>query len=83
MLWSYLRGMGLECMPVHVCAQLLGCVLLFLTLWTVACQAPLPMEFLSKNTGIGCHFLLQGTFLTQGSNLHLLRLLHCSQILFH
>ena len=24
--------------------------------------------FLSKNTGVGCHFLLQGTFLTQGSN---------------
>ena len=37
MLWSYLRGMGLECMPVHVCAQLLGCVLLFLTPWTAAC----------------------------------------------
>ena len=25
---------------------------------------------------MGCHFLLQGIFLTQGSNLHLLRLLH-------
>ena len=29
-----------------------------------------------KNTGAGCHFLLQGIFLTQGSNPHLLRLLH-------
>ena len=27
---------------------------------------------LSKNTGVGCHFLLQGVFPTQGSNLHLL-----------
>ena len=30
-----------------------------------------------KNTGVGCHFLLQGIFLTQGSNLGLL---HCRQI---
>ena len=31
-----------------------------------------------KNTGVGCHFLLQGIFLTQGSNPHLclLCLLH-------
>ena len=28
-----------------------------------------------KNPGVGCHALLQGIFLTQGSNLHLLRLL--------
>ena len=25
-----------------------------------------------NNTGVGCHFLLQGIFLIQGSNLHLL-----------
>ena len=30
----------------------------------------------SKNTGVGCPFLLQGIFLAQGSNLCLLRLLH-------
>ena len=30
-----------------------------------------PMDYSpSKNTGIGCHFLLQGNFPTQGSNLH-------------
>ena len=28
-----------------------------------------------KNTGVGCHALLQGIFLTQGSNLHVLSLL--------
>ena len=32
-------------------------------------------DFLSKNTGMGCHFLLEGTFL-QGSNPCLLCLLH-------
>ena len=30
----------------------------------------------SKNTGVGCHDLLQGIFPTQGSNPHLLCLLH-------
>ena len=29
-----------------------------------------------KNTGMSCHGLLQGIFLTQGLNLHLLSLLH-------
>ena len=49
---------------------------LFATLWTVARQAPPP----GKNTGVGCHFLLQGVFLTQGLNLGLL---HCRQTLHH
>ena len=29
-----------------------------------------------KNTGAGCHALLQGIFPTQGTNLHLFHLLH-------
>ena len=33
-------------------------------------------DFFSTNTGVGYHFLLQGIFLTQGSNLCLLHLLH-------
>ena len=33
-------------------------------------------NFPGKNTGVGCHFLLQGIFLTQGSNPSLLCLLH-------
>ena len=33
-----------------------------------------------KNTGVGCHSLLQGIFPIQGSNLVLL---HCRQILYH
>ena len=36
-----------------------------------------------KNTGVGCHALLQGIFPTQGLKLHLLRLLHCRRILYH
>ena len=31
-----------------------------------------PRDFPGKNTGVGCHFLLQGNFLTQGSNPHVL-----------
>ena len=46
-------------------------------------QAPLAMGFSSKNTAVGCHFLLQGIFPTQGSNSSLLSLLHCRQILYH
>ena len=35
-----------------------------------------PWDSPSKNTGMGCHALLQGIFPTQGSNSHLLSLLH-------
>ena len=35
-----------------------------------------PRNFPGKNTGVGCHFLLQKIFPTQGSKLHLLHLLH-------
>ena len=34
------------------------------------------MDFPGKKTGVGCHFLLQSIFLTQGLNLCLLGLLH-------
>ena len=39
-----------------------------------------PQNSSGKNTGVGCHFLLQGIFLTQRLNLGLL---HCGQILYH
>ena len=35
-----------------------------------------------KNTGVGCHTVLQGIFPTQGLNPHLLPLLHCRCILY-
>ena len=42
-----------------------------------------PWYFSGKNTGVGCHFLLQGIFLIQVLNLHLLCPLHCRGILYH
>ena len=44
--------------------------------WPVAHQALLPMGFSSQEYCSGCHFLLQGIFLTQESNLCLLCFLH-------
>ena len=38
------------------------------------------MRFSRKNTGVGCHFLLQEIFLTQGLNPGLL---YCRQMLYH
>ena len=43
-------------------------VRLFATPRTVAHQAPHPWNYLSKNTGVGSHSLLQAIFLTQGLN---------------
>ena len=40
-----------------------------------------PWDFPGKNTGVGFCALLQGLFLTQGLNPHLLCLLHCRLIL--
>ena len=55
---------------------------LLATPWTAAHQAPPSIgfsrrDFPGKNSGVGCHFLLQQIFLTQGLNLGLL---HCRQI---
>ena len=47
----------------------------FATPWTVA-RLLCPWNFPGKNTGVGCHFLLQGIFLTQGLNLCFLHLLN-------
>ena len=58
----------------------LSCIWLFVISWTVAHQAPLPMNFPGTNTAMGFHFLLQSIFPTQGLNPGLL---HCRQILYH
>ena len=59
-------------------ACLLSCfslVQLFATQWTVTTKLlSLSMDSLGKNTRVGCHALLQGISLREGSNLHLLRL---------
>ena len=52
---------------------------LCLTLWPHGLQPArllCPWDFLGKTTGVGCHALLQGIFPTQGSNQHLLCILH-------
>ena len=68
---------GYVCMLSHVSR-----FWLFATPWTVAQQVPLSWDFPNKNAGVGCHFLLQGIFPTQGSNLRLPCLLHCRRILY-
>ena len=54
------------------------------TPWTVPRQAPLSMGYSknSKNSRLGCHFLLQGIFLTQRLSLCLLQLLYLRRILY-
>ena len=48
--------------------------------WTVVYQAPLSVDFFpGKNIGVGSHFLLQGIFLTQGSN----RISCCCSVAHH
>ena len=77
--WSF----RLECSDLKSrCQCVCACLLsrfswLFAALWNIARQAPFAIGFsrileYSKNTGVGCHLLLQGIFLTQRLNLHLL-----------
>ena len=48
--------------------------------WTVNHRLLCPWNSSGKNTGVGCHFLLQGICSTQGSNIGLR---HCRQMLYH
>ena len=55
---------------------------ILMTPWTIASQAPLwdfPGTGTLENTGVGCHFLLQGIFPTEELNPGLL---HCRQIFY-
>ena len=52
------------------------CLQLFATLWTVTARLLCHCDCPGKNTGVGCHDLLQGIFLTQGLNPCLLCLLN-------
>ena len=58
----------------------LSCIQLFATPWTVAYRLLRPWDFPGKKTGVGCHFLLQEIFPTQGLNLGLQ---HYRQTLCH
>ena len=56
--------------------SLLSCVQLLQPHGLYPTRLLCPWDFPGKNTGVGCHFLLQGIFPTQGSNPSLL---HCSE----
>ena len=43
----------------------LSCIQLFVTPWTVPARFLCPWDSPGKNTGVGCHFLLQGIFPAQ------------------
>ena len=63
-------------------ASIFSCVRIFVILWTVDRQTSLPWDSPGKNTGVGCHALLQEIFLTQGSNPSLLCLIG-RPVLYH
>ena len=65
--------LNILCSCVYMC-QSLSPVLLIVNLWIVAHQAPLSVGFSRKKPGEDCHFLRQGIFRNQRSNLHLLSL---------
>jgi len=54
-------------------------VRLFAAPWIIVYHTSPSMGFPGKSTRVGCHFLLQGIFLTQGSNPGLP---HCRQTLY-
>ena len=67
-------------LKVKVKVKSLSRARLFAAPWIVACTKLLcPWDFQGNNTGVGCHFLLQGIFPTQGSNPGLS---HCRQTLY-
>ena len=88
-LFRFLELVSLICTCRHV--YTFACVLshfshvwLFATPWTGRLLgSSIHGIFPGKNTGVGCHALLQGIILTQGLNLHLLHLVHCRWILYH
>ena len=71
--WDY----ALFGFKVKVKVKSLSCVRLFVTPWTVGYRLLPPWDSPVKNTGMGCCFLLQGIFPTQGSNPGLP---HCRQM---
>ena len=76
-LYLWYHALLCECMRSHF-----HCVQLLVTPRTVDPRLLCPWNSSGKNTGVGCHALLQGIFPTEGSNPGLLCLLHCSKILY-
>ena len=75
------------CNPLASCKNIwhpvISCSAMFDSLWPHGLWPTRllhPWDFPGKNTGVGCHFLLQEIFPTQGLNP---ALLHCRQTLYH
>ena len=60
------------CSSVRVCLVAKSSPALLWPQWPQPARLPFPWNSLGKNTGVGCHFLPHGIFLTQGSNTCLL-----------
>ena len=61
----------------RICARVLSCFSCVQLRDSMGCSLlslPGPLDCLSKNTGVDCHALFQGIFLTQGLNPHLLHM---------
>ena len=72
-------------MCIYACVYMLSRfsrVQIYATLWIVACPQ---WDSPGKNTGVGCHALLQGIFQTQGLNLFLIYTCKCffNDIIFY
>ena len=73
LLWS--TGSSHACFSscsVRVCSGAKSCLTLCDPYELYSASLLCPQGFPGRHTGVGCHFLLQGIFLSQGSNLHLL-----------
>ena len=72
--------MNSVCVCVCVCVCVRACALSCVLLCDLMDCSPLGSSvhgiYQAQNTGVGCHFLPQGIFPTQGSNPSLLHLLH-------
>ena len=65
--------------PHIVCVSVLSCSVISNSLQPHGLEPArllCPWNFPGKNTGVGCHFLLQGIFPIQGLDRHVLCLLH-------
>ena len=63
-----------------VCCVVTRSSLTLVAPWTTPARLLCPWDFPGKNTGVGCHFWLQGIFPIQGRNMSLLL---GRQILYH
>ena len=76
--WSFSFSISPLKVKVKMKVKSLSCVRLFVTRGLQPTKLLRPRDSPGKSTAVGCHFLLHGIFLTQGSNPSLP---HCRQTL--